>query len=152
MPLGDKYTGRLRITGELSATNIVNFGKSAAIDGFRVRTITGHTVLTNADKGSYIICNNATNLLHITLPPVNQCNGALWHFYNATVNGVKIIGDTNAIATSFGVNAADRFKILYMNHTTNQGMSLDIVSDGNYYFTLPRPTMIGNVGLGLVQG
>ncbi len=152
MPLTDKYTKRLRVTGELSVTNAVNYGFTGWVRSPGIRTLTGHTVLANTDSGKLIVLSNATNILHVTLPPVNACNGLRFSFFNATANGFKVVGDTNAILTSIGVNAADKIKILYMNHTTNFGMTCDFICDGATYYFLPRAQMIANVGPGYLQG
>ncbi len=152
MPRTDKYTGRLNVPGELSLTNAVNYDYTARIHYPGVRTLTQHTLLTAADSGKVIIVSNATNILAISLPPVNACNGLKFSFFNATANGFKIIGDTNAIVTSSGVNAADKFKSIYMNHTVNFGMTCDLICDASSYYFIPTPQMIANVGPGYLQG
>jgi len=152
MPRTDKYTGRLRVPGELSVTNVVNYGFTGTTKQLKSRVLTGHTTLTSADDGAFVVLNNATNILHVNLPLVNTCNGTRWTFYNATANGFKVIADTNAIMTPIGVNAADKIKILYSNHTVNFGQCFDIFSTSSTHYVLPRPTMTANVGLGLLQG
>ncbi len=152
MPRTDNYTGRLRVSGEISATNLVNFDYTSYTHYAGVRTLTQHAILTAADSGKLIVLNNATNMLKVTLPLANTCNGLRFTFYNATANGFQIIGDTNAISCQLGVNAADKIKIAYFNHTTNWGQGCDVWCDAATYYLLPRHTLPGNVGPGFQQG
>ena len=102
MPKTDKYTGRLRVTGELSVTNAVNLGYTGTIIQPRVSFKTANYSVVLADSGGFVVANNSSQIIYFNLPAVNTCNGRVWRFFTANTGKFHIVGDTNAIVDDFG--------------------------------------------------
>lgn len=102
MPRSDNYTGRLRVTGEISATNVINYGFTGEIIHRGVISKDANYAVPNSVSGAIIIANNSAQPIFFTLPPVNAANGRIWDFFNANTGIMQIVGDTNALVTTYG--------------------------------------------------
>ena len=113
-------------------TRKLDYDKRARIEGVRIKSVSGnYSVDRYLDSGSYIVTSNSTPISHMFLPPVNACNGHYWNFLNGNATVMHIVGDTNAIVSSFGVvQKAVNFG------TAQEGDGARVVCDGTKYYLL----------------
>jgi len=143
MPRTDKYTGRIRVTGELSATNVVNYGRSGAIRGMRVVPVkVVNYTCTDADSGSLILAGNVAQDVYLTLANIESSNGSCFKFLNVNSAAMYIRGATNCIMTSRSVNATDRFRTIDTRSTINFGTVAEFWGDGTTYYLTSGLSML----------
>ena len=143
----DNYTGRLRVSGELSVTNAVNLGYTGTIHRPRVAIKTANYSVALADSGGYLVANNSGQIIYFNLPAVNTCNGRVWSFFTANTGKFHIVGDTNVIVDDFGaVQKAINFG------RGAEGEGCTIVATGVKYYTAGLMQSNATYGFGYFDG
>ncbi len=137
MPRNDKYTGRLRVTGEISATNVVNYGLTGKEIGHKVRVVVSNTTITNAESGGLVIVSNSGGPVFVTMPPVASCNGCWFRFANINTGGMTLVGATNCFQAPYGaVNAVDYFAAVNFIAAVNYAARAEVWGDGTRFIVL----------------
>ena len=130
MPQRDRYTRNL------------DLGQRATLTGRRIRTVQSNYSLSanvsGGDSGSLLVADNSRQMIFFNLPPVNAINGQFFEFLNINTSSMHLVGDTNAIVSTYGV-AQKAVNYAYQVGSSIRGAGGVVWGDGTKYLLMNRP-------------